>query len=73
MGLNADHPTSPGSTNEDSNSVQQTVLRFASSSNNGSLPKNKSTSNLFSQRELPLSLNTKRLSIDSGQLDRMVR
>ena len=40
------------------------------------LPKNKSTSNLLahSQRSpAALSVNTKRLSIDAGQLDRMAR
>jgi hypothetical protein len=39
-----------------------------------SLPKNKSTSNLLSQRSpAALSVNTKRMSIDAGQLDRMAR
>ncbi|CAI6333864.1 unnamed protein product [Periconia digitata] len=57
---------------EDSKAPQQSSLRFAAESN-VSLPKNKSTSNLLSQRDPPLAVNTKRMSIDAGQLDRMAR
>ncbi|PVI02927.1 hypothetical protein DM02DRAFT_612577 [Periconia macrospinosa] len=72
MGLSADHLTPPGSPIEDSKAPQQYTLRFAAD-HDVSLPKNKSTSNLLSQRDPPLAVNTKRLSIDAGQLDRMVR
>jgi protein-serine/threonine kinase len=68
MDLYADPLTPP----EDSRPPHSHVLRFAN--DNASLPKNKSTSNLLSQMAPPpLSLQTKRMSIDAGQLDRMAR
>ena len=72
MDFFADRLTPPGSPTEDSRPTHPHVLRFAS--DNVSLPKNKSTSNLLSQMAPPpLSLTTKRLSMDAGQLDRMAR
>ncbi|KAJ4304734.1 serine/threonine protein kinase [Kalmusia sp. IMI 367209] len=72
MNVAADQLTPPGSPNEEPSSSLPQVLRFAS--DHVSLPKNKSTSNLLSQRpQAGLSVNTKRMSIDAGQLDRMAR
>lgn len=72
MGLAANRLTPPGSPHQDSISQLQPVLRFAP--DHVSLPKNKSTSNLLAQESAaPLSVNTKRMSIDAGQLDRMAR
>lgn len=50
------------------------LTRFTTAPEHASLPKNKSTSNLLSQRSpANLSVSTKRMSIDAGQLDRMAR
>ncbi|KAF2634868.1 Pkinase-domain-containing protein [Massarina eburnea CBS 473.64] len=75
MGVAADHLTPPGSPNEAPLRTPQT-LRFApQTTGNGTLSKNKSTSNLLAQRDPPLAIHTdmKRLSMDAGQLDRMAR
>ncbi|KAL5394797.1 hypothetical protein PMIN06_006329 [Paraphaeosphaeria minitans] len=50
------------------------LTRFITAPEHASLPKNKSTSNLLAQRSpASLSVNTKRMSIDAGQMDRMAR
>jgi protein-serine/threonine kinase len=73
MNLTADL-TPPGSPNEEPLSSLPALTRFITAPEHASLPKNKSTSNLLAQRSpASLSVNTKRLSIDAGQLDRMAR
>lgn len=65
-----------GSPHEESASSLPPLTRFTSlpEHHHVSLPKTKSTSNLLSQRSpAALSVNTKRMSIDAGQLDRMAR
>lgn len=74
MNLTADCFTPPGSPNEEPLSSLPELSRFITAPEHASLPKNKSTSNLLAQRTpAGLSVNTKRMSIDAGQLDRMAR
>jgi len=76
MGFIADHLTPPGSPHQAPYASLPQTLRFAPEHGHDyvSLPKNKSTSNLLAERSpAALSVNTKRMSIDAGQLDRMAR
>ncbi|KAK7179751.1 serine/threonine protein kinase [Paraphaeosphaeria sporulosa] len=71
MNLSADF-TPPG--HEEPLSSLPELTRFITAPEHASLPKNKSTSNLLAQRSpASLSVNTKPMSIDAGQLDRMAR
>ncbi|KAF2449856.1 Pkinase-domain-containing protein [Karstenula rhodostoma CBS 690.94] len=67
-------PRRDGSPHEEPLSSLPDLARFITAPDHVLLPKNKSTSNLLAQRSpASLSVNTKRLSIDAGQLDRMAR
>ncbi|KAH7382244.1 hypothetical protein BKA66DRAFT_570538 [Pyrenochaeta sp. MPI-SDFR-AT-0127] len=72
MGSTADTLTPPGSPPEEPHFDALPKSRFVPEY--ASLVKNKSTSNLLAQSRAPPQLDTaKRMSIDAGQLDRMVR
>lgn len=76
MNSSTDTFTPPGSPHEEPASSLPYLTRFTSlpEHHNATLPKTKSASNLLSQRSpASLSVNTKRMSIDAGQLDRMAR